>query len=1053
MNETASETRPASGTAPQRRRGRIVVLSIVIVVLALLVVAALVPAVVSTSPVRREILSRVNAVGIGTVSIDAWSFGWLSGLRLEGVTFEEKSGSTFNVKRLAMSRGLLSLIGAKKSVGNIVVSEPRAVVRLPEKQVPVVEGREPESEGTGGKSPAGGGGETTTRPQAGEAGGPAQAGPLHLPFDLSGTVRVENGSIEIHAGSNTPQRIEGMNLTLAVPSLNAPCRFEFAAAQPESGGALKVEGTICPLHEGVLDTSTFQAECQAHVAQLDLSPIGMAASVFGPVPAIRGLLNIELNVSVKGVNTVAVKGMAGLKDLALSGGPLGSDTPSYDSIDLSFDVERQDKNIQLKTLAFQAPFARFEGSGKLADAGKTYPSGSLAVTGHVDLARLAADLPATLRMGKGISVTKGLLQARIGVESDGAAMNATADLQIPRIEARKGQERLLLDTPIRLSAKAAVTPAGPRLDTLSLSSSFAQASAKGDLKDLDASLDVDLAAALVEAGKFVDLKSFSASGKVAAHARVQATNDSARVATADVALSGLKVTGITPGPLTHESLKIQASARLVTGDSGAVESVHDARVSLEGQGISGTAGCRTVTPGARPEDTGIEGGTVAFTADIGILLDLCRTAGLLSRNQSGGGKVAMTAALAAAGGTVSIAPLRVHATDLFYGMDGRTVREPAVDLMTRATLDNTKGNLSVEALTLASAPFNLDVHGTVTDIRGLRQMTLGGTQECDFARIGALISVFAGRPFEMEGKQPDRIHLEASLIGPTLLDRVRTLRAEAGLHLASLKSFGMQLQKLDLQVKASDGKILTSLNTTVNGGTVAVAPQLNVSGVRPLLTVPPDSRVLDKVKLTDEMASELLGSIHPLFRGSSVLAGEVGLTLVACTVPLDSRMKQDMRVTGSLDLAETKLEPAGLLKSLLEVARLDSKAVTVPAQTISFVCKDGRLEPSPLVFQQDEYRMTLAGSVGLDGTVAYTASIPVTRKMVSKDVYEYVKDATLKVGIEGPVSSPTISRKAMDEMLSDLVMKAGGRAIEKQGDKLLKNLGDSLLKDINKKKP
>jgi len=76
----------------------------------------------------------------------------------------------------------------------------------------------------------------------------------------------------------------------------------------------------------------------------------------------------------------------------------------------------------------------------------------------------------------------------------------------------------------------------------------------------------------------------------------------------------------------------------------------------------------------------------------------------------------------------------------------------------------------------------------------------------------------------------------------------------------------------------------------------------------------------------------------------------------------------------------------------------------------------------------------------IDGTVDYVAEVPVTGKMVSQDVYKYVKDARLKVFIEGPATKPRISRKSLDETLGGLVKEAAKNLIKEKGTEMLKQL-------------
>ena len=152
------------------------------------------------------------------------------------------------------------------------------------------------------------------------------------------------------------------------------------------------------------------------------------------------------------------------------------------------------------------------------------------------------------------------------------------------------------------------------------------------------------------------------------------------------------------------------------------------------------------------------------------------------------------------------------------------------------------------------------------------------------------------------------------------------------------------------------------------------------------------------------------------------------------------REKQDMLIAGDVELKEMVPVPSGLLKSLLTTIKLEPAPARISDQTISFVCRNGRIEPSPLTIKVEGYEIILSGNMTYEGMINYVAEVPVTPKMVSRDIYKYVQNACLKVLIEGPVSKPRISSKSMDETLSNLVKEAAKNLLVEKGRDLLKQL-------------
>lgn len=109
---------------------------------------------------------------------------------------------------------------------------------------------------------------------------------------------------------------------------------------------------------------------------------------------------------------------------------------------------------------------------------------------------------------------------------------------------------------------------------------------------------------------------------------------------------------------------------------------------------------------------------------------------------------------------------------------------------------------------------------------------------------------------------------------------------------------------------------------------------------------------------------------------------------------------------------------------------------------MEFVGKNGRIECSPLEMKLKDYTIMLSGSIGFDQSLNYKAQIPVTRKMVSSDIYKYLEGTYISVPIAGTVSKPTLSKDLVQTALKDLILQAGKKQVTDQAGKLLQKLFD-----------
>ena len=1037
-----------SGTpnhSDKRRSTRTVLLWCIGVVVILLLGL---PSILSTGVARRAMLKKLNVNRSLPVTVADWSFGWFSGQHLDGISFSNGQGLDVTIASVSVSRGLAALL-IRRDWGELVVREP--LIRLNVQAAMPPAPADPEG------SPVPG---PTDSPGRTEPESPSE--PARIPFDVAGSIRVERGICEVVAESGT-QRFDPIELDMTITSLNAPVKLTAAVTQ-SGGGRLDLDGTVVLFRDGVLDPAALAADIRLEIARLDVTPVATLAGTFTPLPQVGGIVDTTLSLKLTGISEMDLSLQSTVTNLVLSGDPFGSDKPAYDSVRLTADIHRSGHQVDIKALSFTAPFATITGTGNLEDSGGQFPEGSLQIRGSLDLARLATDFPATLQMKPDISVRRGLLGFQAEIQSVVTSMTASIRADLPNVEAMRGNEKILMDQPIRLSTAISVSESGPRVDQLNLQSGFATVSGQGDLKDFTASMDVDLTAALVEAKKFIHVGALDAGGKLSMSLRVSQPNDSEKIHEIGAAIKGVdvQVDGLTPKPLRIGDVSADGSARIQFADAGTVESIQDLRLAAQAMGMTLQATCMKLVPGKTVDPMLMPGQTTVrlradeirgtVEVDLTAVVLRLRQCGLITLPGQASLEGALTVDLAGQMGDAIDFTAELQGRNLVWMREGRRLEESTASVRLSGLFSPGPDTLHLKELDLRTAPLTVQASGSVQQLLTTRDVQASGSLECDFAAVARWIEAITGTRIVMEGKRPDTFSVSLKLGEPEWRARVLTLKAGAALYLERLTAFGMNLEQFNMSLNASGGLLTLPVRTTVNGGTLTFSPTLDVTGERAMLQLPPDSRVLNGVKLTDALASELLGLIHPAFRGSTVLAGDVGFVLSRFEVPLDAGMKQDMEIAGTLELSETTITPAGLLAALLDVAQLEHKPVHLPAQTVSFTCRNGRVETSPMVFTHDEYRLTMVGVVGLDGSLLYTVELPVTRKMVGREVYEYVKDTPLSLSIEGTVTQPRFSTDALKKTLAELATRAATKAIEKKGGDMLKDLGDSLLKDLDRKR-
>ena len=666
---------------PGVKRGKwrfLKILGIVVIVLVALVAAL--PSIISMGVVRRAVLAKASAATGGKVAIESWSFGWLAGTHIDGIEFTDARGLSVRVKSVSTSKGLLGLAGGTKTLGDVVVESPEVDVTVPEKMASATV--------TNGAVPAVPvmAIEKTT-PSTAPAVAQKPAEPIKVPVDFSGTIKVRNGKAIIRIpGTATPRELRDLNVAITIDSLNnKPVAFDVALA--EGAGTLHLAGSVKAFENGTVVPAKLQADVKCEIGALNLAPLTALAAGAGNVPNVEGTLDSAITLKVRGLESVSAEGFVRLANLVASGSVLGTDRPSLEKVKLDFDVAMDGQSVKVKTLNVDSPVLTLTAAGALSDKGATYPVGAIHAETKVDLARLAHELPATLKLGKGVSVSRGSLSAKVDVESKGDALTCALQAALADVEAVQNGQARKLDSPVTASAAVSLDKAGPRmdlmdlgawfkalvasldkasprLDRLEVSSAFANANGRGDLKDLSLALKVDLAAATREAAKFVDLGGLTASGTIDATARIRSASDQTRQVEATLGIDQLKIAGKTPNPVVLDAMKAVAECKLVSDAQGALTEISAVRVTVDSDPVSAEATVARVKPGKTTEDTEIQDISAKVHASIGKLVALGHGIGLMPAGFTGQGDVNVAAKAAMAKGLVSLESLSLAVAGL-----------------------------------------------------------------------------------------------------------------------------------------------------------------------------------------------------------------------------------------------------------------------------------------------------------------------------------------------------------------------------------------------------
>ena len=354
--------------------------------------------------------------------------------------------------------------------------------------------------------------------------------------------------------------------------------------------------------------------------------------------------------------------------------------------------------------------------------------------------------------------------------------------------------------------------------------------------------------------------------------------------------------------------------------------------------------------------------------------------------------------------------------------------EPHAELSVRATLPDDATRLTVQVLSLKSSLADVDAKGTVEALTTKQPLAdLSGNVGVDFGNVNKLLRA-RGLPYPVVAGHKMSPFAFSGPIGGAAASSLSYGKANATLYLESASAFGVTAGSADLAATLAGGILKADYQPAMNQGKLVFTPSVEVARVPMLLSFPPQARVLQNVQLTQEMLDKGLSLMLPLLHGSSVLGGTVDLTLQECHVPLGPTLTNDMTFTSALTLHNLRLSPSGTIGTILDLAGHGGQEITVAQYDLTAECSHGRVKPSDLTLTVGGSKITLSGSVGLNGALAYTAVVPLSKTLVGRDLAKYVEGETIRVPITGTIGSPAIDRKAIDAEIKRVIREATKKA-------------------------
>ena len=395
-------------------------------------------------------------------------------------------------------------------------------------------------------------------------------------------------------------------------------------------------------------------------------------------------------------------------------------------------------------------------------------------------------------------------------------------------------------------------------------------------------------------------------------------------------------------------------------------------------------------------------------------------------------------------------------------------------------LDLAANRVQFQQVALNSSAANLNASGSLSDWGGEMMADIQGSWAPQWHYWQPLLQAYAGDAVVLQGVSGGPFQLKGPLRDVTSSSWLSPyLEGQAQVAWQQGQLLGLDVGGSQLQLTARQG--MAELRTdaiAVAGGTVSLAPRIDLRTDSPVLELPP-GRVVEQVQLTPEICRGWLKYVAPTFADATALQGQFSVDTSQASWSFQNAAAS--QVAGTLTFHGGYVGPGPLGTQLLSLAKQvkalakgealqalgnsgqnDSVWMTLPEQQVPFQMQQGRVYHDGLQFQVDGVTIQTRGSVGLDQSLQLIAMIPIAEEWVADQRWlASLRGQTLQIPITGTVSQPRIDNSALTQLSQQLLQQAAGNAFqdviqdqwqEKTNDlfdKANQKLGDELLKGIN----
>jgi hypothetical protein len=788
------------------------------------------PAILSSNLLKPRILEKVNRHLAGQLQVAEWTFKWFSGIEAKGIVYDHRKENLFiEVAELKGYRGLVQLMADTGNLGGVEVVKPQVVFYLSDKQQSDLS-------------------EKTESPQSG--GLPA----------FSGILKITDGSIRtVNPAGSEKTVVKDLDLFLDISDIEKPIAYRVFLTSGDSVGSFSGEGTLTLSADNPLDLKAIESDAHLKITNWEIEEVLAILASRGDFPSGKGRLNVDLALLGSAAKALDIKGKLSLNRLEFWGGPLGADHPRIKAITTEIDGTISQGVLSLNQLGLQSSLANGSARGSFAGRGRNQFQGSA----DINLAEVFSQLPRTLKLREDMTLSEGKLAWSASVKSTDEVAVFESSARIDQLKGLSKGKPVAWNQPISLKARGERNARGIRIDNLSLRSSFLNGDGQGDFGNMRVTLSADMAAALRELKKFVDVSEWDGSGKLFAKLQVNETAPKISAASLNLDIRNLALNRNGGPILPKQDVKADLSTTVHQGASLTVSKFQQPELTIQSSMARGkfSATRFQLNPGGTlptADNLSIDG-----NFNLQQLSDLLRNFNKLSNNTrlAGTAHIQMSGSMDAQ--RLLLNGTRIDTQNFQYSDGQKSVREDHLTLQTKGKL-----NFTTRSATLAPVDINASA-GTITipeltirDWSDLQKdMKTQAKADLDLAKLTRAYGDFIQLPEKTRISGKGKFNLDLDFSSP----KAQFLKVDADLSPFQLTSdtlppISEDHVKLQADLKRSpDGKALTIENIQLNSTPLSLSAAGNLDQAGNTKTLDASGNINLDLKLLSPYLQKIAG--------------------------------------------------------------------------------------------------------------------------------------------------------------------------------------------------